>query len=76
MAPLHFASVGSHAHATVTILGDGHKVKTMSHTIDPEKGQGDAGSIKSNTRCQIHAIPEKSNAYLVEEGMDLGRHKC
>jgi len=73
MAPLHFAPVGSHAHPTVTILGDGHKVMTMSQTIDPEKGMGDAGSNKSNARCQMHAIPEKSNAYLVEEGMDTGR---
>jgi hypothetical protein len=32
---LHFAQ----AHTTT--LGDGYKVKTISHTIDPEQGKGD-----------------------------------
>ena len=43
MTSLHFAQVGSHTHTTT--LGDGYKVKTTSHTTDPEKGKGDNDSI-------------------------------
>jgi hypothetical protein len=52
MTSLDFAPVGSH-DAHTTSLGDGYKVKAMSHTndtIDLEKGKDDAGSIKSNSR--------------------------
>jgi hypothetical protein len=49
----HFTTVGSTTHTA--IQDDNYVLKTISHTIDLEKGKSDGVSISSDPRCQHSA---------------------